>query len=132
MEKDLLQTSFIEKRKYKRIKNQFIVRFRIKPEDKQILSGWDMVSVDNLGAGGILFYYNQKINPGSLLDIKINFPTISEPVNCEGKVLRVEEPKNSRMLRIAAAFTEIEKSSQDEINRSAEEFFSYKAGKIVY
>jgi len=108
-----------EKRAYKRIQKPFIVRFRIKPEAAgAIFPGWDVVITQNLSAGGILFNYDDRIELTSLIDLKINFPTMKGTIDCTGRVLRVEEVPRSSRVRIAAVFTDID----EEVKKDVEEY----------
>ncbi|MDP8258359.1 MAG: PilZ domain-containing protein [Candidatus Aadella gelida] len=111
-----------ERRKYKRITRPFVARFRILTEDGDggLFPGWDIVNVQDLSAGGILFNYDDRIAEDSKLEFKLNIPTIDKPVGCVGKVVcAIKEPNSSRV-RIASVFTEIDFVTKDEINRFAE------------
>ena len=120
-----------ERRQYKRIKKNFIARFRLKQENlAESRENWEMVTTQNLGAGGILFGYDKEIPLGSLIDILINYPHIKNPVSCIGKILRIDRDSPSSFLKIAANFIEISQQDQQEINRAAEEFYSKLSGRI--
>lgn len=112
-----------ERRQYKRIKKPFVTRFQILSEkgDGRVFPGWDMVTTQNLGAGGILFNYDEKIKLNSALEFKINFPTLNYPIDCKGRVVRVEEAPHSSRVRIAAVFTDMNDNEKNEVNRFAEE-----------
>ena len=71
-----------ENRKYKRIEKPYIVRFRIKPYENQdvVPKDWNMVAVNDLGAGGISFNSNRNMKTGTTLDLKIGFSTSMESV----------------------------------------------------
>ncbi len=62
-----------ERRKYKRIKKQYMARLRIKQyEGLEISSAeWGIVALKDLSAGGALFYYIKYLVLGSILDLKI-------------------------------------------------------------
>jgi len=113
---------YFKKRKYKRIKKPFIVRFQKLTKDGKsgVFPGWDIVSVQDLGAGGVLFNYDDKFEMDSRLEFKINFPTLVEPIGCKGKVIRIEKEINSSRVRIASIFTDINEEEKNEINRFAE------------
>ena len=112
-----------ERREHKRIDKNYIVSFQIRPNEKQeqVFIGWDMVTAVNLGAGGILLNYDRKIEPGSILDLKINFPGSHEPIECVGEVNRVEKAKKSSRVRIAAKFVEIGAKDKEHIVQAAED-----------
>ncbi len=115
-----------ERRRSKRIKKPYIIRFQIKPhaEAKASLTGWDMVAVLDLGSGGTLFYYNKKIAEGSSVDLKINFSKNDEPMICGGEVLRVEPTGCAEIFLIAVRFDDIKEDDKKIINKVAEALHS--------
>ena len=121
-----------ERRQYKRIKKNFLARFRLKHIGSDIGNegGWEMVTTQNLGAGGVLFNYDKEIAPGSVIDMLINFPHIKNPVSCTGRVLRIDKDNPASLRKIAANFIDINPEDQNEINRAAEEFYSKLSGRI--
>jgi len=114
-----------ERRKCKRIKRQFMARFR-----EEFSDGWDMVTVCNFGAGGVLFNYNKKVELGTIMDFKINFPMAEKSIPCKGKSIRIEEPFKSHVYHIAAEFIEIDRKDSELVNNAAEDFYSKKPGQI--
>ena len=115
-----------EKRKYKRIKQQFIVKMR----EKTVGAEWDMLTTKNLSAGGVLLNYDRKPAVGSLVEMEINFPIIDEPVDCTGRVNRIEQDADSPIIRFAAVFTEIEAKTKEVINVMAEKVYLRKPERI--
>lgn len=111
-----------EKRKYRRIKKPIVARFQILNEkgDGGIFPGWDMVNVQDLGAGGIRFNYDDTIEADSRLEFKINFPSLEKPIECRGTVLRAQKEPNSSRVRIASVFTDISDAEKMEIEKFAE------------
>jgi hypothetical protein len=121
-----------ERRQHKRIKKNFVARFRLKNvnEHTDCQQDWQMVTTQNLGAGGVLFNYDKEIPVGSIIDILINFPQIKNPVNCIGRVLRIDKTGSSALIKIAANFIDISQQDQQEISKAAEEFYSKLSGRI--
>ncbi|MFH1836612.1 MAG: PilZ domain-containing protein [Candidatus Omnitrophota bacterium] len=113
-----------ERRRHKRVRRPFVARFQVLDEkgESGIFPGWDIVTAQDLGGGGILFNYSEEIAVNSNLEFKINFPTLPEPVNCRGKVVRNDKRSDSSRVRIAAMFTDIDDKEKQEINSFAEEF----------
>jgi hypothetical protein len=111
-----------EKRKHKRMRKPAIIRFQEKkPENAgTIPSEWDVGAVLNIGAGGVLFYYNNKVDIDTLLDLKIYLHNPDTSLNCVGKVIRVEEIPH--MYLIAAVYTEIEEDDKVLLTNMAERF----------
>ena len=110
-----------EKREFKRIEKPFMARFRVKQYKGLEMSSfyWDMVSVKNVSAGGILFYYNRNLGFESLLELKLNISHTTPTINCLGKVIRIEEPEPHSLFRIATSFTDIGKKEKEIINKTA-------------
>ena len=120
-----------EKRKYKRIKQRFVVRIRKKiGRRKEDNTGWSVVTAENLGANGVLLNHNVKPKIGSILEMEINFPMVPDPINCVAMVNRVEEKEYSPIVSFAAVFTQIDKKAQDLIESMAEKFFFNKPDRI--
>ncbi len=110
-----------EKRKYKRIKRQYIARLRIKPDEAQdmIPTDWDMVAVNDLGAGGIYFHDRRNLEIGTIMDLKIVFSISILPIECRGVVTRVKEHPKYSVFGIATEFTEIDEHIKEMINKTA-------------
>ncbi len=110
-----------EKRKYRRMEKQYIVRFRIKPDKvhDMVPTDWDMVAVNDLGAGGIFFYLRRNLEIGTALDLKLSLTTSIPPVECRGVVKRVNEHPAFPVFGTATAFTEIDNDIKEMINRTA-------------
>ena len=73
-----------ERRKYKKIKKQYIARLRIKPDEAQYMvpTDWELVAVNDLGAGGIFFHVRRNLKIGTTLDLKIGFSISVPPIEC--------------------------------------------------
>ena len=113
-----------DRRQYKRIRQHFIVRFK-KPG-----MPWQMVTAQNLSAGGVLFNFNDKLDKDTTIDLKINFPLIKEPISCSGITVRADQPSAGPVFKIAVKFLDIVSGEKSTINKSADEFYSKKPGKI--
>jgi hypothetical protein len=110
-----------ENRKYKRIEKPYITRFRIKsyaPRDMDT-KDWDMVAVNNLGAGGIFFHTRRSLEIGTILDLKIGFSTSRPSIKCVGKVVRAKRPLGTSIFGIAIEFTEIAGNIKEILNKTA-------------
>ncbi len=112
-----------ERREYERREKPYMVRFRTIPlvAIKMVSTGWDMVPVKNLSAGGMLFDYNKNLELDSLLDLKIDISRSTPTINCVGKIIRIEELQPNSMLRIATEFREIDEQEKAMINTTVEE-----------
>ena len=121
-----------ERRQYKRIKKDFVARFRLKSDELSMHNSesWEMVTTQNLCAGGVLLNYNREVPIGSLIDMFINFPQIKNPINCTGKVIRIDRDSSLSPLKVAAYFVDINAEDKYAINKAVEEFYSKKLGYI--
>jgi PilZ domain len=121
-----------EKRKYKRIIKQYIARFRIKSGETQdmLLTDWDMVALNDLGAGGIFFHDRRNLELGTTLDLKIGLSVSLPPIECRGVVIRVHKHPNFSIFGIATEFTEIDANIKEMINKAA--LFVNPDNKFLY
>ncbi len=110
-----------ERRKYKRIEKPYITRFKIKPYETQDLvsKDWEMVAVNNLGAGGIFFHAKRSLEIGTTLDLNIGFAISIPRIQCIGRVTRAIRHLDTSIFGIAIEFTEIDKRIKDILNKTA-------------
>ena len=109
-----------ERRKFKRIQKPYMVRF--KPHNDPDVK-WDMVAVLNFGAGGALFYHNQKLEADQILDIKINFTPSKDAITCMGKVIRCDGVP-AKMYLLAVNFVDIDELQQEYVNKTIEDIMT--------
>ncbi|MBC8555060.1 MAG: PilZ domain-containing protein [Candidatus Brocadiales bacterium] len=110
-----------EKRKFIRIEKPYMARFRIKPDRNPgaVSPGWDMVAVNDLGAGGAFFNSSNDLEIGTVLDLRIGFSTATPSIKCDGIVTRVINNPNTSIFGVAAAFTKIDEHMKEMINKVA-------------
>jgi len=125
MEDKDLQKTGRERRKYKRIEKALIAKFKSVADSGGNDVTWNMVTLKNISAGGMLFNFDKKLQLHGILDIQINFPALKNPVKCRGKVLRVDKIVAS-LYGVAVLFTKLSNEDKNIINRKAEEFYSKK------
>ncbi len=89
----------LERRKHKRIRRTCTIRFRPLQDgagaDKT--TAWEVVTMQNLSASGMLFTSTKKISTGLLFEFNISSPFIAQPIHCIGQVIRVEERQASKI-----------------------------------
>ncbi len=100
-----------------------MVRFRTIPlvAKKMVSTGWDMVPVKNLSAGGMLFDYSKNLELDSLLDFKIDISRSTPTINCVGKIIRIEKLQPTSLFRIEIKFTDIGEQEKELISKAIEE-----------
>ncbi|MDR4503602.1 MAG: PilZ domain-containing protein [Candidatus Scalindua sp.] len=121
---DTIQTfDGAEKRRYQRIVKSFMIRFRINQCEgyTMILSGWDMVAINDLSAMGVNFNYNKNLGIGSILEFKLNISRSMQTINCTGKVVRIRRNANHPSFSTAIVFADIDKQGIEMINKTAED-----------
>ena len=104
------KNKFIEKRKYPRIEWHFVIRFRLKdkPDAK-----WEASSIKDIGEGGCLFHGGQSYKVGDILEIKIQFPALKEPLHFTGEVKRcIPKSKEGLVYGTAVCFQDIDEKSK--------------------
>ena len=99
----------LERRKYRRIGEPFILDFQIKVKGlaEGDPAGWSLVGSQDLSAGGVRFLSLRKPDIGTFMDIRISYADFEEPLRCVGQVLRVENIEEGRVFSVATVFTEI-------------------------
>ena len=114
-----------EKRRFKRIEKPYMTRFRIKPAGT-----WDMVAVNDLGAGGVFFNSSNNLEVGMVLDLKIGFSKSTPAIKCDGVVTRVIKYPDTFIFGIGTAFSKIDEHIKEMINKVAE--VNYKINKLKF
>ena len=109
----------LEKREYTRAEKPFVLRLRIKPENdhKATSVGWNMVSANNLSAGGVFLYYVKELEIGTLVELKISIPESTTSIYCVGETIRTSKQPKSQIYEIAISFKEIENKERELINK---------------
>ena len=59
---------------------------------------------DNISAGGLLFISSEPIPISSIIELRIALPDTDKPIECLGKVLRVEEAVAGKTYNISVCF----------------------------
>ena len=102
-----------DKRKHERIDKKILLRVSL--QEKDGAPEWTIVTTKNISASGILFGYNQRLDRGTPLYLRIHFP--DQSIDCTAMVRRtspgVYEPLND----VAVSLKGLEKNEQDLIER---------------
>lgn len=126
-----------ERRRFKRIKKEFVIKLRVYPKGKVILKGeHDEVSVQNIGGGGVFLSYGKEIEIGRFVDLNIKFSGLHEPIRCLGKVVRIEPSNQSKtpgqppLYHIAVRFVQTtDRRAEEIINKVIEQYHSAEMHK---
>jgi hypothetical protein len=112
-----------KRRKYKRIEKLYMTKVRVKQHEyhETVSTGWNVVTLRDLGAAGLFFYSKKDLRLGSLLDFKIDISDYPHTINCIGEIIRIEKSNPPSKFGIATEFTGIEEQEKDIINKTVEE-----------
>ncbi|MFH1877629.1 MAG: PilZ domain-containing protein [Candidatus Omnitrophota bacterium] len=102
------------RRKHKRVKKPAFVEFSVRERGAE--DAWVNVAVLNIGMGGCLFYSKKAIKKNAGIEIRIDFEDKKKPLECAGKVLRVEKASPPIHL-VAAVFEDLEEDKKKALTR---------------
>ncbi len=121
----------LENRNYKEIETPCIAKFHTKQcaDNENYAPDWDIVSVKNLSAGGMVFVYDKDLGIDSIINISFEISQSIPTISCVGKVLRIEERRHLSGYCIAIQFTEMSAKIKEEINGTIEEILRKKTKK---
>ena len=78
-------------------------------------SGWTMVTVDNISAGGVLLLAPKKIDAGTALEMEIFSDWYENPLQCLGHIKRVSTDKEL-LYRVAVEFSGLDEDIERKVN----------------
>ena len=94
-------------RKYPRVNYPCSLTFWRKDRTQEVI----LANTANIGAGGLFVHLNQRILPGTKVEIKIEFADQPKSFQCFGEVLRCEQPTGEvirKLFSVAVAFEPLE------------------------
>ena len=106
-----------EKRRFKRLNKQFVVRIQL----RGISTKWDMVLIKDVSKGGLSFRYDHELKVGQELNLKINIALNEKAIECRGKIVRVNPSKTRQVFEAGVSFTNIASVDGDIIELTVEE-----------
>ncbi len=77
-----------ERRRYKRIKKNFILTYFDKKNPEQ---RFELTQLKNIGRGGMCFITSRKFEPSTVIGVELKTPYLSEITHLEGVILGSEE-----------------------------------------
>ncbi len=77
-------------------------------------------------------YYKQRLEIGSLLDLRIEFIKSISAISCIGRVVRVEDAHVNAMFRMGVEFTEIDDKDREIINSTVEAIIKRETQRRLY
>ena len=114
------------RRKYFRLSAHHLARYRILPlknKNEPFLTA----NIKNIGAGGVCFLVQGALPVPSLIEMKISFPALAEPVLAVLKLVRIKELRQPKMFEAGAQFVTIDET----LRRLIDERINAVSRKIV-
>ncbi|MFH1190679.1 MAG: ATPase, T2SS/T4P/T4SS family [Candidatus Omnitrophota bacterium] len=109
------------RRVYRRLDNQVKVRYKVFEIENQLIKRQDCAeaatATKNISAGGLLFVAPDRLNIGSMLELKIELPNNSELIECLARVVRVEELKEEQEYDIAVCFLDLTSADRIKLDK---------------
>ena len=102
-----------EKRKHDRIDKKILLR--VSMQEKDGAPEWTIVTSKNISANGVLFGFNQKLDRGTPLYLRIHFP--DQAIDCTATVRRTSPGIQEPLTDVAVALKGLEKSDREVIER---------------
>jgi type II secretion system protein E len=100
-----------KKRVYKRLDSRHNLRYKVFKTSEELLKRRytpEQRSVtENISAGGLLFFSRQPLSMGAILELAIELPDEEKPIECLGRVVRVEEVEANKRYDIAVCYLDI-------------------------
>lgn len=89
-----------DKRAFKRVGRQFVTYVAM-GVNKEALQ-WNLATMQDLSAGGAELIFDQEVQEGDLISIKINF--FDHLIECHGKIMRLKSVPNKPQLCAGVMF----------------------------
>ncbi len=102
-----------DKRKFVRLPIHHLLKYKI--ADKQGISGV-LSFVRNISAGGTLFHCNERIAPGSILELEIKVPLSTDIIKTKVKVLRTVPLEKMGGFDVAVEFIDLPAAAHKAMN----------------
>lgn len=101
----------VDCRAFLRLKTKMNIRYRIVKSRSELtqkhLIPEKFTTTKDASAGGLVFTSPEKIPTGMLLDLSIEIPTESHPIECLSRVVRVDSFEASKSYHIAVCFLDL-------------------------
>lgn len=110
------------KRAYPRLNSKVNLRYKVlKSEGELVKRGFtpeELSVTSNISAGGLLFFSDEILAVGSILELNLELPGSSEDaIECLARVARVEETDQERKYGIAVCFLDITGAQRSRLNK---------------
>lgn len=104
----------IERRKFFRVKRNFVVRVYQKGLSQ---TKYEVSQIENVSKGGMCFSSSILFKQGDILEIELRTPYISDVVHLEGIVLQCQDKVRGVIYHVRVQFQNLTKNSQDMLEK---------------
>ena len=119
-----------DQRRHKRVKRTCTVKIRLKEgADSGISARWEVATMQNISASGMLFSFTEKFPAGTIIEFSITSPYNTEPIHCIGQVVRSEERQHNKVSVVqipvystAVFFQDIDMNQQEVLKKICDEY----------
>lgn len=119
-----LSPSQEDKRIYPRISSKVNLRYKVikTPEGKLLSPSEEKFNLtDNISAGGLAFFSSQHLNPGTILQLKVELPDGNPPMESLVKVVWTKEIPSGEGYEIGVCFLDLTGSERARLTKYVEE-----------
>lgn len=114
------------KRAYQRLNSKVNLRYKVLKSqsdlDRRGFTPEELSVTGNISAGGLLFFSDEILVIGSILELSLELPGAGEdPIECLARVTRVEETDQERKYSIAVCFLDITGAQRARLNKFVDE-----------
>ena len=121
---ETISPSGSEKRRYQRLNSKINLSYKVfKSKDDLLKRGFrsEQLSVTkNISAGGLLFYADEPLPIGSILELNLELPDGKEPIECLGRIVHIDEIEEEKNYNIAVCFLDITGAERTRLNKYVE------------
>jgi c-di-GMP-binding flagellar brake protein YcgR len=114
-----------DQRAYVRLAKKVNVRYKVfKSQDELLTRGFtsEQFSVTkNISAGGVLFISDEPAPIGSTVELKIELPIGEAPIECFGRVVRIDEIEPQKAYNVAVCFLDLTSADRAKLDKYVEE-----------
>lgn len=104
----------LERRQFVRVQKKMIVGIQAISDDQ---NSSNRGYTKNVSKGGVLFEYNTCYPLSTVLGLEIRIPYRAKPIECYGKVMRVEEVEEGSVFDIGISFMDISSEDSKELEQ---------------
>jgi len=104
-----------DKRKYARLRAYHLVKYKILGDDQR--GSFVLASLEDVGGGGVRIFVEENIPASTILELKINFPSLTAPIFTLARIVWSKQISKSGRYLLGAKFIEIDPLVQQRIGR---------------